>query len=177
MWWLVDCWCPKENSSFSIWKLFLGFALADPSSKWLEILHTALSRSSWDLGSWSSVLHLFQHRCQVKLLCYRLHKGEKRATNFKKRFENGGLWIQPREKRITWASLGLKQTAVVGRLHICLEMTTPWLWDSPPLWARAGCRLQPTWGQQERCLYPWFEFHRKWRDRLTPGRRKRQFSF
>lgn len=96
--------------------------MADPSSKWLEILHTALSRRSRDLGSWSSALHLFQHRCQVKLLCCRLHKGEKRATNEKEGLKMGDLLcIQPREKRIPWAS-----GAAEGRLHICLEMTTPW---------------------------------------------------
>lgn len=67
-------------------------------------------------------------------------KGRK-ELQMRKGFKNGGLRIQPREKNITWASLGLEQTAVVGRRHICLEMTaarlpTPtgrgWLQPSSP---------------------------------------------
>lgn len=131
MQWLTDCWCPKENPPFLYLKIVFRLCLADSSSKQLKILHAALSRSSWDLGSWSPVPHLFWHSCQVNLLCYRLHKGEKRTTNEKvwKRgtwnLDKGkvGLFVASTDSCSGDTSLHSKESAEGWPLQVCKSLT------------------------------------------------------
>lgn len=127
----------------------LGSALADPGSEWLEILPTAPSRSSWDLGSWARALHLFQPRCQVKLLCCRLHKGEKRATKKVGKRETRN----PAEGK--GSEVGLEQADVVGRVTSAggdHSMVGPL--HTPG--TRAGCASSPPEGNKKGdCIPAW----------------------
>lgn len=126
MQWLTDCWCPRENPPFFIWKLFLGFVWQiQVVSDWKSCMqHWAEVPGIWGVGP---VFPICSGTVAKLNFCATDCTKERKEIQMK-RFESEGLGIQTRER---WASLRLAQTAAVGT-PLYIQTSARRVWRDDP---------------------------------------------